>query len=181
MLRASTASARQMALKKAASGISSRIIQKADCSVGGAITGGRGVPARLPADATRPEPVASWMPVRPMLTRFKSAVSHAGQHHRQELAQHDLGPARRADQQGLHRPPLLLAGAEVDRRVKGPGQRHHDQQEREEPAPDAAPDLLRGGHVLGLDLDRLGVALRLLVALQPAVDDALASSERAPP
>ena len=46
---------------------------------------------------------------------------------------------RRADQQGLHRPPLLLAGAEVDRRVEGAGQRHHHQQEREDPAQTLPP------------------------------------------
>ena len=72
MLRASTASATQSALKKAARGIRRSIIQTYDDGCGGARTATIRPPARVAAMLVTCE--AIWMPVKPMLTRFNSAV-----------------------------------------------------------------------------------------------------------
>ena len=132
---------------------------------------GRGVPARLRGHTTHARARGHLDAGQPHADQVQESRHHAGQHHRQELAQHDLGAGRRADQQGLHRAPLFLAGAEINGRVKGARERHDHQQERKDPAPDVALNLLRCGHVHTLDLDRLRIALGQLVLPPPLVHD----------
>ena len=169
MLRASTARATQTALKKAASGIKRRTIQRADWSVGGARpTAARAlgwlhrqacpVPGQDDAGQTHADEI-------------QDGGHDAGEHDGQEFTQHDLGAGRRADQEGLHRPPFLLAGAKIHRRVEGARQRHHDQEEWEDEAPGVALDLLNGRHVMTLDLNWLGVTPGQVVLFRPRVHD----------
>ena len=71
-----------------------------------------------------------------MLTRFSTAVAMLKSMIVTQLAQHDLAALGRTAQQRLERAAFLLAGAQIDRRIEGAGQRPEQQHDRQDLRPE---------------------------------------------